>query len=175
MQHAATARALLQRLHPWLGKAVHPRWRVRRSIYLSEVEALLVALAHHRGRMPPRLSFEIQGFLGRLYREWFPREWRANPTYSEMVTDFRWWLGVAERWTQAPPKAARGKRRIPLEPLAGQPKKLLRLLGLPATCTRVEFMIVWRRFLKAHHPDLNPDQTAEERRLFAEAVAMWRR
>ena len=36
-------------------------------------------------------------------------------------------------------------------------------------------MTAWRAFLKRNHPDLNPDQTPEERRLFAEAVGLWRR
>jgi hypothetical protein len=174
MQQAATARAFLRRLHPWLGKAVHQRWRTRRSFYQSEADVLLEELARHRGRVPLRLSLELEGFLGRLYKEWFPRTWRTNPTYAEIVADFRWWLAMAERWTESRPRPRR-PRPAPAEPLAEQPKRLLRLLDLPLSCTKTRFMAAWRRFLKAHHPDLNPDQTAEERRRFAEAVALWRR
>ncbi|HTD27168.1 MAG TPA: J domain-containing protein [Candidatus Elarobacter sp.] len=173
-QQAPNARAFLRRLHPWIGKAVHARWTVRRSFYQSEVDALLMALDAEPGRMPPELSLRLQGLLGRLYREWFPRTWRRNPTYAEVVGDFRWWLGVAERWSEPPAKPGR-RRRATYEPRADQPKRLLRLLGLPHECTAGEFMASWRRFLKAHHPDLNPDQTPDERRHFAEAVALWRR
>jgi len=174
IQQAPNARAFLRRLHPWIGKAVHARWTVRRSFYQSEVDALLMALDAEPGRMPPELSLRLQGLLGRLYREWFPRTWRRNPTYAEVVGDFRWWLGVAERWSEPPAKPGR-RRRATYEPRADQPKRLLRLLGLPHECTAGEFMASWRRFLKAHHPDLNPDQTPDERRHFAEAVALWRR
>jgi hypothetical protein len=59
--------------------------------------------------------------------------------------------------------------------MAEQPPTLLRILALPANCTRTRFLTTWRRFLKANHPDLNPDQTPEERRRFKEAVALWRR
>ena len=65
-----------------------------------------------------------------------------------------------------PPKPPRGTRRRP-EPLADQPKRLLRLLGLPLGCTQVQFTAAWRRFVKRHHPDVNPDQTPDERRRFA--------
>jgi len=174
MQQATNARAFLRRLHPWIGKAVHARWTVRRSFYQSEVDALLMALDAEPGRMPPELSLRLQGLLGRLYREWFPPTWRRNPTYAEVVRDFRWWLGVAERWSETPVKNGR-PRRTAREPRADQPKRLLRLLGLRHECTASEFMARWRRFLKAHHPDLNPDQTPDERRDFAEAVALWRR
>jgi len=174
MQQATNARAFLRRLHPWIGKAVHARWTVRRSFYQSEVDALLIALDAEPGRMPPELSLRLQGLLGRLYREWFPPTWRRNPTYAEVVGDFRWWLGVAERWSEPPVKNGR-PRRAAREPRADQPKRLLRLLGLRHECTASEFMARWRRFLKAHHPDLNPDQTPDERRDFAEAVALWRR
>src|SRR5439155_1613 len=126
------------------------------------------------GRIPTELSLRLQGLLGRLYREWFPPTWRRNPTYAEVVGDFRWWLGVAERWSEPPVKNGR-PRRAAREPRADQPKRLLRLLGLRHECTASEFMARWRRFLKAHHPDLNPDQTPDERRDFAEAVALWRR
>jgi len=81
---------------------------------------------------------------------------------------------VAERWSETPVKNGR-PRRAAREPRADQPKRLLRLLGLRHECTASEFMARWRRFLKAHHPDLNPDQTPDERRDFAEAVALWRR
>jgi len=174
IQQAPNARAFLRRLHPWIGKAVHARWTVRRSFYQSEVDALLMALDAEPGRMPPELSLRLQGLLGRLYRERFPRTWRRNPTYAEVVGDFRWWLGVAERWSEPPAKPGR-RRRATYEPRADQPKRLLHLLGLPHECTAGEFMASWRRFLKAHHPDLNPDQTPDERRHFAEAVALWRR
>ena len=153
---------------------MHVRWTLRRSFYQSEIDALLMALRAEHGRMPPELSLRLQGLLGRLYREWFPRTWRRNPTYAEIVADFRWWLGVAERWSEPPAKGA-GARRAPTEPLADQPNRLLRLLGLPRDCTVSRFMSTWRAFLKRNHPDLNPDQTAEERRLFAEAVGLWRR
>jgi DnaJ-class molecular chaperone len=49
------------------------------------------------------------------------------------------------------------------------------MLRLPADCSQERFVTAWRRFLKAHHPDHNPDQSPEERRRFAEAVALWRR
>jgi hypothetical protein len=174
MQQAPAARAFLRRLHPWLGKAVHGRWSTRRSIYQSEIDAILMGLNDHQGRIPPELKLRLEGFLGRLYREWFPRTWRREPTYAEILHDFRWWLGVAERWGEAPAKP-RAARRSTREPIADQPKRLIRLLGLPASCTQAQFMTAWRRFLKRHHPDLNPDQTPEERRQFAEAVALWRR
>ncbi len=174
MQQTATAYAFLRRLHPWIGKAVHTRWVHRRGFYQSELDALLTALAARRGPIPPELRLRIEGLLGRLYREWFPHTWRREPTFAEVLADFRWWLGVAERWSVPPPKrprAARAPRRAPVN----QPARLLRMLRLPATCTPAEFQAAWRRFLKRNHPDLNPDQTAEERRKFAEAVGLWRR
>ena len=173
MQQAPTARALLKRLRPWIGKAVHGRWTVRRSFYQSEIDALLAALRSHNGRMPPDLGLRVQGLLGRLYREWFPRTWRKDPTYAEVIADFRWWLGVAERWSDPVPRPPR--RRTVREPLANQPKRLLRMLSLPLDCTERRFVTAWRRFLKSNHPDLNPEQTPEERRRFAEAVGLWRR
>jgi hypothetical protein len=174
MQQAPNARAFLQRLHPWIGRAVHVRWTLRRSFYQSEVGALLMALAAQTGRMSPELSLRVQGLLGRLYREWFPRSWRREPTYAEILADFRWWLGMAERWSEPAPKTSRARRTLAAPP-ADQPRRLLRLLGLPRECSESEFLSAWRRFLKRNHPDLNPDQTAEERRLFAEAVGLWRR
>jgi hypothetical protein len=174
MQQAATARALLRRLHPWLGKAVHPRWTVRRSVFQSEADALLAALADYQGAVPRELGLRLEGFLGRLYKEWFPRHWRPSPTYAEIVADFRWWLGAAERWTERPARTRRASRRR-LESPADQPTRLLRLLSLPPDCSKQHFMAAWRRFLKRNHPDLNPEQTSEERRRFAEAVALWRR
>jgi hypothetical protein len=153
---------------------VHVRWTLRRSFYQSEVGALLMALAAQTGRMSPELSLRVQGLLGRLYREWFPRSWRREPTYAEILADFRWWLGMAERWSEPAPKASRARRTL-AEPPVDQPRRLLRLLGLPRECTESEFLSAWRRFLKRNHPDLNPDQTVEERRLFAEAVGLWRR
>ena len=174
MQQSTTAHAFLRRLHPWIGKAVHVRWVHRRSLYQTEVDALLMALAARHGPVPAELRLRLEGFLGRLYREWFPSTWRRNPTYTEILADFRWWLGVAERWSTPPPKAPR-TRRAPRKPPVDQPPRLLRLLRLPVTCTRAEFQLAWRRFLKRNHPDLNPDQTDEERRQFAEAVGLWRR
>jgi len=173
MQQATTARAFLRRLHPWIGKAVHPRWTTRRSLFQSEFDGLLRALAAHQGRIPPELSLRLEAFLGRLYREWFPRTWRRDPTYAEVVADFRWWLGMAERWSDPPARPTRPRRRA--APRVDQPKRLLRLLGLPLTCSVGEFTAAWRRFLKRNHPDLNPDQTPDERRRFAEAVGLWRR
>ena len=174
MQQATTARAFLERLHPWIGKAVHGRWSIRRSLYQSEVDAILLALVGVRGHMSPRLALRLEGFLGRLYKEWFPRDWRHNPTYAEIMHDFRWWLSVAERWSQPQPRPKRTRRRAPVR-LADQPKRLLRLLRLPPECSEEQFLTAWRRFLKANHPDLNPDQTPDERRRFAEAVGLWRR
>ena len=133
MQQATTARAFLRRLHPWLGRAVHVRWRIRRSVYQSEIDRILLALAGKHGRMSPEMSLRVQGLIGRLYREWFPPAWRRDPTYAEMLSDFRWWLGMAERWSEAPPKPRRVRR--PSEPLTEQPKRLLRMLGLPPRCT----------------------------------------
>ena len=177
MPLATSARALLQRLRPWLGKAVHVRWTLHRSFYQKEAEALLLALSRYQGRMPHDLALRLEGFLGRLHREWFPPTWRKNPTYAEVVRDFRWWLDIAERWSEPRPRvrkpAARATRSK--EPLAKQPEKLLRMLRLPQNVTRTKFLVAWRRFLKENHPDLNPGQTAEERRRFAEAVALWRR
>lgn len=149
------------------------RWTLRRSFYQSELDAVLIALEAERGRVPSALGLRIQGLLARLYREWFPRNWRRDPTYAEILADFRWWLGVAERWSMPPPKPMR--RRVRTEPLADQPKRLLRLLGLPKETTESEFLSAWRRFLKRNHPDLNPEQTPDERRRFAEAVGLWRR
>lgn len=153
---------------------MHTNWKHRRSFYQSEVDALLLALATHRGRVPPELSLRLEGFLANLYREWFPRTWRRDPTYQEVLSDFRWWLSMAERWAE-PPARPKRKRRVPEEPRANQPKRLLRILGLGPDCSERHFVTVWRRFLKSNHPDLNPDQTPEERRRFAEAVALWRR
>ena len=174
MQQTATAEAFLRRLHPWIGRAVHVRWHHRRSFYQSEVDALLMALAAKRGPIPPELRVRLEGFLGHLYREWFPSTWRRNPTFAEVLADFRWWLGVAERWSEAPPKPARAPR-AKTKRHVDQPDRLLRLLRLPVTCTKAEFRVAWRRFLKRNHPDVNPDQTPEERRRFAEAVGLWKR
>jgi hypothetical protein len=172
MTQAPSARAFLQRLHPWIGKAVHGRWTLRRSYYQEEVDALLAALGAQRGRVTPEVGLRLQAVLGRLHREWFPRTWRRDPTYAEVLADLRWWIGMAERWS-APPPRPRVRRRASLP--AGQPARLLVMVGLPPGCTRAEFVSAWRRFLKRHHPDLNPDQTPEERRRFAEAVGLWRR
>jgi hypothetical protein len=174
MQQAATARVLLRRLHPWLGRAVHVRWKIRRSIYQSEADALLLALAAHQGRLPPELGLRVETFVTRLHREWFPRNWRRNPTYAEIVADFRWWLLLAERWAEPPARPVR-RGRAAAEPPADQPKRLLRMLGLKPETTASQFAAAWRRFLKRNHPDLNPDQTEDERRRFAEAVGLWKR
>src|SRR6185436_11186026 len=116
MPQAATARVLLRRLHPWLGRAVHARWKHKRAFYQTESESLL-----------------HEGFLGRLHKEWFPPTWRTSPTYAEVVRDLRWWLDMAEQWSQprngkkprvATPRVPRGKR-------ARQPASLLKLLRLP--------------------------------------------
>lgn len=174
MQQATTASAFLRRLHPWIGKAIHSRWSVHRGFYQSEADALLIALATRRGPLPPVLRLRLEGFLGKLYKEWFPRTWRREPTYAEILDDFRWWLGMAERWAEPRVRPKRAPRARS-EPRADQPKRLLRILALPLDCSERRFMTAWRRFLKANHPDLNPDQTPDERRRFAEAVALWRR
>jgi hypothetical protein len=174
MRQATTARAFLERLHPWIGRAVHSRWTTSRMTYRLELESILLALTGERGHVPPKLSLRVQGLLAKLHREWFPPTWRRNPTYDEIVADFRWWLTMAERWSVPPPRATRAKRKPAGKP-SGQPKRLLHLLGLPPETTHVEFIAAWRRFLKRNHPDLNPDQTPEERRRFADAVALWRR
>ena len=54
-------------------------------------------------------------------------------------------------------------------------RRMRRLLRLPEGCTQRQFTARWRSFLKANHPDLNPDQTPEERRRFAEAMGLWNR
>ena len=178
MPQATAARSLLRRLHPWLGRAVHVRWQRHRSLYQQESEALLVALGSFNGAMPRPLALQLEGFLGRLHKEWFPRAWRGNPTYAEVVRDLRWWLDMAEQWS-APRTKAGAKRaaaaRVPISKRSKQPPSLLKLLKLPADCTQERFVTAWRRFLKANHPDHNPDQTLEERRRFAEAVALWKR
>jgi hypothetical protein len=171
--HAATAESLLYRLYPWIAKVVHVRWRVRRSIHQEQAQDLLRTLRRCNGRVSGDLAVHLEGFLARLHREWFPDTWRPRPTYAEVVADFEWWLDVAERWSE-PRRPARAPRR-PAEPMAEQPPTLLRILALPANCTRTRFLTTWRRFLKAKHPDLNPVQSPEERRRFKEAVALWRR
>lgn len=181
MTPPANASVLLRRLQPWLGRAVHARWTLRRSFYQEEADALLLALSRSQGRMPAELALRLEGFLGRLHREWFPSTWRKDPTFAEVLEDFRWWLGVAERWGHAreAPSRRRGsataRRRKPAEPLAKQPRPLLTLLRLPPNCSARRFTTTWRRFLKENHPDLNPGQSPEQRRRFAEAVALWRR
>ena len=176
MPQASAARALLRRLHPWLGRAVHVRWQRHRSFYQQESAELLTALSRYQGPMPRDLALRLEGFLGQLHREWFPPTWRKkHPTYAEVVRDLRWWLDMAEQWSQ-PRNGKRPKKpRVPIGKRAKQPPLLLKLLKLPPECTQEQFVTAWRRFLKAHHPDHNPDQTPEERRRFAEAVALWRR
>jgi hypothetical protein len=178
MPLAPNASDLLRRLRPWLGKVAHVRWIIRRSFYQEEADALLLALSRYQGRMPPELALRLEGFLAKLHREWFPPSWRKKqPTYAEVTRDFRWWLDIADRWSaprsRARKPAARAAR--PKEPLARQPPQLLRILALPPTTTRSQFQRAWRRFLKDNHPDLNPGQSLEQRRRFAEAIALWRR
>ena len=183
MTHArqtSAARLVLIRLYPWIGKAVHSRWRVRRTVYQQEAQAILMAFTSVNGHTPHALSLRLQGFLGRLHGEWFPADWRPNPTYAEVMHDFDWWLRVAEGWGD--PRTARGRARPGKrkggrrrEPLAKQPARLLHLLRLEEGCTQREFLTKWRHFLKANHPDLNPHQTPDERRRFQEAVALWQR
>ena len=177
MPLAPPASALLKRIRPWLSKAVHVRWTLHRSFYQHEAESLLHALSSYQGRMPPELALRLEGFLGRLHREWFGREWRKNPTYAEVVRDFRWWLDIAERWSEPPARGRRTTARAkrPAEPPSRQSPKLLSMLSLPRNCTRTQFLTAWRQFLKENHPDLNPGQSAEERRRFAEAISLWRR
>jgi hypothetical protein len=177
MPLAPPASALLRRIRPWLSKAVHVRWTLHRSFYQHEADALLAALASYQGRMPLDLALRLEGFLGRLHREWFGREWRKHPTYAEIMRDFRWWLDIAERWSEPPPRPGRARVRAkrPVEPPSKQPPRLLSMLSLPRNCTRTQFLAAWRRFLKENHPDLNPGQSAEDRRRFAEAVSLWRR
>src|SRR2546427_5880059 len=157
MERATTASAFLRRLHPWLGKAVHTRWSMRRSFYQREVDALLIALQVHDGRLPPDLKLRLEGLLGRLYREWFPSTWRKEPTYAEVIADFRWWLGVAERWGEPPPRPPRARRGR--DPLANQPEHLLRMLALPPECTPPRLLSAWRRLLKPNPPDVDPHHT----------------
>jgi hypothetical protein len=174
MQNAATARVFLQRLRPWVvSKAVHARWATRRASFQSDLDSLLQALDGERGRLTPALRLRVEGYLGHLHKEWFPKTWRPRPTFAEVLADFRWWLGIAERWFEPPAKRARTRRTR--DPLAEQPEQLCRMLGLPADCTAGQFRARWRLFLKRNHPDLNPDQTPDERRRFAEALALWRR
>lgn len=172
----ASPAVVLRRLYPWLGRAVHIRWTRRRSLYQEEAAALLEELSRVHGRVPSKLAFRLQGYLGRLHKEWFPRTWQDRPTYEEVVGDFIWWLDIAERWSQ-PAAARNGRKKKPrsTEPVADQPPELLRKLSLPRNCSQKKFMIAWRRFLKEHHPDLNPEQSEEERRHFKETVALWKR
>jgi hypothetical protein len=176
MPQAAAARSLLRRLHPWLGRAIHARWRHKRAFYQNESEALLHDLTRYSGAIPRELALRLEGYLGRLHKEWFPQTWRRNPTYAEVVRDLRWWLDMAEGWSE--PRNGKRPRRpasVPLGKRARQPATLLKLLKLPPDCSQDRFVTVWRRFVKDHHPDHNPDQSPEERRRFAEAVALWRR
>lgn len=181
MTHARqtqAARLLLAQLYPWIGKVVHTRWRMRRAFYQQEAESILLAFGQTNGHTPSTLALRLQGFLGRLHGEWFPPDWRPEPTYAEIMRDLRWWLDLAESWSETRARTPRRKqpvRKGRREPLARQPARLLRLLALPPGCTQREFLAKWRGFLKANHPDLNPHQTADERRRFKEAVALWQR
>jgi hypothetical protein len=174
MVQASSMRALLRRLHPWIGKAVHSKWHVRRSFYADESEQILLALSTHRGlTLPNDLQVRVQKYLRLLHREWFPDNWRKQPAFTEVLHDFRWWLEVAERWNEPKPKPKRVYKRK--TPVTEQPEALLTRLGLPSNCSEQRFLTAWRRFLKEHHPDRNPNQSAEDRRRFAEAVALRRR
>ena len=180
MPLAQPASQLLRRLRPWISRAVHVRWTVRRSFYQDEADALLMALSRYQGRMPPDLALRLEGFLGKLHREWFPPAWRKkHPTYAEVARDFRWWLDIADRWSAPKPRTrartTTTRTARPKEPPSRQPPQLLRLLGLPLSCTRPQFQRSWRTFLKENHPDLNPHHSPEQRRRFAEAIALWRR
>lgn len=151
------------------------RWQRHRSVYQRESEALLVELAGCGATVPRDLGLRLEGFLGRLHKEWFPPSWRRNPTYAEVVRDLRWWLDVAEQWSERRNGKRPRTRRLPVGKRARQPASLLKMLRLPLDCSQERFVLAWRRFVKAHHPDHNPDQTPEERRRFAEAVALRRR
>lgn len=175
MPQASAARSLLRRLHPWIGRAVHVRWQRHRSLYQRESEQLLLDLARYSGPMPRELALRLEGFLGRLHKEWFPSAWRRSPTYAEVVRDLRWWLAMAEQWSEPRNGKKARPKRTPIAQRAKQPASLLKILRLPPDCTQDKFVTAWRRFVKANHPDHNPDQTAEERRRFAEAVALWKR
>jgi len=177
MPQATAARSLLRRVYPWLGRAVHVKWRRHRSFYQQEAEALLTALERQSGPVPRDLALRLEGFLGHLHKEWFPKTWRKSPTYAEVVRDLRWWLDMADQWSERGTNGKRAKKapRVPLGKRAKQPASLLKLLRLPPDCSQEKFVTTWRRFVKAHHPDHNPDQTADERRRFAEAVALWKR
>ena len=83
---------VLRRLYPWLGRAVHLKWSRKRSLYQEEASALLTELAGVHGRIPSKIAFRLEGYLGRLHKEWFPRAWQERPTYAEVVNDFEWWL-----------------------------------------------------------------------------------
>ena len=61
MPLAQPASQLLRRLRPWISRAVHVRWTVRRSFYQDEADALLMALARYQGRMPPDLVAPARG------------------------------------------------------------------------------------------------------------------
>src|SRR2546430_12825964 len=143
MERANTASAFLRRLHPWLGRAVHTRWSLRRSFYQREMDALLMALQTHDGHLSPDLKLRLEGPLGRLYREWFPRTWRKDPTYAEVIADFRWWLGVAERWSEPMPRPPRPRRVR--EPPAPPPQRSPPLLAPPLSLTRPRPAAPWRR------------------------------
>src|SRR5262245_59638552 len=129
MPQASAARLLLRRLHPWLGRVVHVRWRTHRSFYQRESEALLLALSHVQGPVPRDLALRLEGFLGRLHKEWFPPNWRRNPTYAEVMSDLRWWLNMTERWSEPRDAKRRGRKpTVPLGQRAKQPASLLKLL-----------------------------------------------
>src|SRR2546427_12045341 len=98
MERAHTASAFLRRLHPWLGKAVHTRWNVRRTFYQREVDALLMALQAHDGRLSPELRVRLERFLGRPYPERVPATVPKNATHTEESADFRWALRRTQRW-----------------------------------------------------------------------------
>ena len=154
---------------------MHVRWQRHRSQYQVESEALLLDLSRYSGQMPRELALRLEGFLGRLHKEWFPSTWRRSPTYAEVVRDLRWWLDMAEQWSAPRNGKKPRKTPTPIGKRAKQPASLLKLLRLPPDCSQDRFVTAWRRFVKRNHPDHNPDQTVEERRRFAEAVALWKR
>jgi len=119
-----TARTILLRLYPWIGKAVHSRWRVRRGVYQQEAQDILLAFTRVNGHVPNTLALRLQGFLARLHGEWFPKDWRPHPTYTEVVGDFLWWLDLAESWARPPPSVL---RRNPARSGAASPSPSSRL------------------------------------------------
>ena len=48
-------------------------------------------------------------------------------------------------------------------------------LGVDRKASHEEISKAYRQLARKYHPDLNPEQSADERRRFKEAVALWRR